>query len=138
MRPTGRREGGMDAAGKEATRAYLMNARKRMKDIYRHMLEELESVRPHTIKVPGRHGGYIRVPCVRNPEWYRDLCGRHQAYRINRRYRRPRTIIRRCDVVSYLKRLIEGDESGEYARRVIEVALEYSEAIRRVRKESST
>jgi hypothetical protein len=39
-----------------------------MREVYRWMLDELLGRRPETVKVPGREGGYIRVPVETNPE----------------------------------------------------------------------
>jgi hypothetical protein len=80
------------------------------------LLEELESSWPETCKVPGRYGGYIRVPVSTNCEWYRRLCRRYLSRR--RRYPKPRTIIKRCHTIIALKRIAAGNQVGVYAERL--------------------
>ena len=92
-----------------------------MNEIYTWMLEELRASYPVTVKVPSQQGGYIRVAVSTNPEWYRELCKRHQGPRTGR-YSRPRTIIRRWLVLKTLNKLIAGDERGVYAKRIKAVA----------------
>jgi len=94
-----------------------------MIDVFSMMAEELESSYPETIKIPGREGGYIRVPVAVNAEWYRVFCGLFTAPR--RRYPKPRTIIRRCDCLRALRRLAEGNQDGVYAERLIEFAQDW-------------
>jgi len=79
------------------------------------MLRELlESSFPETAKVPGRDGGYVRVPVSVNTEWYRQFCARHETLR----GRKMRTIIKRCHTIRALQRIEAGDCKGEYAKRL--------------------
>ncbi len=80
------------------------------------MLEELESGYPETCKVPGREGGYIRVPLSVNCEWYRRFC--RQFMRSRRRYPKFRTIIKRCHTIAALRRIASENEDGVYAERL--------------------
>lgn len=82
------------------------------------MLDELESSGLEVMKVPGRHGGYIRVPVSVNAEWYRHFCRLYGDNRTNRRMRQ-RTMIKRCHTIAALKRLIAGNSSSLYAERLI-------------------
>lgn len=102
-----------------------------------YMKEDLEASRPLTIKVIGRDGGYIRVPVTQNPEWYRALCSAHKRYRLNRKWRRPRTIIKRCNTLKALDRMMDGNFTGVYAERLIEIVREYAAMIRRHRRAAS-
>lgn len=99
-----------------------------MREVYRWMLNELLGRRPETIKVPGRYGGYVRVAVETNPEWYRELCENHKSR--SRRFPKPRTMIRRCDVLRALVLLADGQQPGTlYAERITAVAKKYKEAI---------
>lgn len=91
-----------------------------MQEVYQIMLEELEDARHEVSLVPGHSGKMLRVATCCNPRWYWELCDSYKRPRSG--YPRPRTIIRRIDVMRALQRLIEGDESGEYARRVKAIA----------------
>ena len=91
------------------------------------LLEELESSHSGTIKVPGRNGGYIRVPKSTNAEWYQRLC--RQWERPTKRYPKPRTIIKRCDTIKALGRIIKGDTTGVYAERLLPFIEEATERI---------
>jgi hypothetical protein len=76
--------------------------------------ELLESSFPETAKVPGREGGYIRVPVSVNTEWYRRFCANHERWR----GRKTRTIIKRCHTIAALKRMEAGNFNGVYAERL--------------------
>ncbi len=89
-------------------------------DILKFMLDELRGNRLEVIKVPGRDGGYIRRAITRNCEWYRRLCDNHKKPR--KRYPRPRTIIKRCDTIRTLERMIAGNLGGLYAERLTHIA----------------
>jgi hypothetical protein len=84
------------------------------------MLAELDGGWLHVIKVPGRHGGYIRVVCSHNADWYRDFCRRFEHGRLKRRYRKPRTVIRRCHTRKALEHLVAGKNSTLYSGRLME------------------
>ena len=65
-----------------------------------------------------------RERCIRqvvgtNAQWYRNFCAAHERRR--KRLKRPRTIIKRCDTVSALHRLIDGRYEGEYAQRLMPI-----------------
>ena len=81
------------------------------------MLDELESSYPETMKVPGREGGYVRVPVSVNAEWYRRFCRRYMT--CYRRRPKPRTFIKRCHTIKALGRMLNGDMSTVYAKRLI-------------------
>ena len=104
-----------------------------MREIYQLMFEELQSTRPHTVKIIGRHGNYVRVAMERNPEWYRALCERYKSSRRN--YPKPRTIIRREDVLRTLSRLANCLPcKGVYAERIRDVANDYCNAILAIKR----
>jgi hypothetical protein len=86
------------------------------KQCARLLLEELESGWLEVIKVPGRDGGYVRVPTSVNAEWYQRFCRLYEQGR--RRYPKPRTIIKRCHTIRALGRLVEGGSDGVYAERL--------------------
>lgn len=92
-----------------------------MVEVYRHMLDELESRRLEVCKLPSRQGGYTRVVVETNAEWYQEFCASYTRAR-RTRYRRERTIIKRRDTGNALKRLIAGNISGVYAERLQEMA----------------
>lgn len=97
------------------------------REMYCWMLNELLGRRPHTIKVPGRDGGYVRVAVETNPEWYRDLCQKHMSR--SRRFPKPRTVIRRCHVLRALVLLADGQKAHTtYAERIKSIAREYHAA----------
>ena len=75
------------------------------KDAARELLRELEEGRLCVCKVKTEHG-YVRMPVSQNAEWYQRLCRRHLGSR--RRYRKVRTIIKRCWMVRALRRLLSG------------------------------
>ncbi len=74
----------------------------------------LESSFPETVKVPGREGGYIRIPVSINTEWYRRFCGQYMG--LHRR--KMRTIIKRCHTIRALQRMEAGNSEGVYAERL--------------------
>jgi len=76
--------------------------------------ELLESSFPETIKVPGRHGGYIRVPVSVNAKWYRRFCAMYETPRSGK----MRTFIKRCHTIAALRRIEAGNCSGVYAERL--------------------
>ena len=90
-----------------------------------YLLDDLQAHFPETCKVPGRHGGYIRVPVSVNACWYRRLCSRHKVGR--RRYPKPRTIIKRCHTIKALHRIIAGNTDGVYAERLMPFVEEMQE-----------
>ena len=96
-----------------------------MRGVFAMMLEELQSSYPETVKVPSRHGGYIRVPVSVNADWYRRFCSKFKSSR--RRYPKPRTIIKRRDTIAALERLLSGRDHGIYAERLINFASDFYE-----------
>lgn len=69
--------------------------------------EELRGRRLEVCKVPGRDGeGFVRAVIVTNPEWYSWICEQH--VRPRRRYPRPRTVIRRAELLRILDRMAAG------------------------------
>jgi hypothetical protein len=67
------------------------------------LLDELLSRRLEVVKIPSGDG-YIRVPIITNPEWYSKICKRFLNSR--KRYPKPRTIIRRCNMIAALNNII--------------------------------
>lgn len=100
------------------------------RDAARWLLEELESSRLEVCKVPGREGGYVRVCVSVNAEWYRGFCGDWVRPR-RRRYRRPRTIIKRCHTVRALQRIVGGNPRGVYCERLLPLLVELRARIAR-------
>ncbi len=92
------------------------------------LLAELESGYLEVCKVPSRHGGYIRVPVSVNHEWYRRFCRMFLSR--NRRYPRPRTLIRRCHTIEALRRIAAGNTNGVYAERLMPFITEKAELMR--------
>jgi hypothetical protein len=86
-------------------------------DIVRMMLEELKGSCLEVAKIPGREGGYIRVPVSVNAEWYQRFC--RSYLRTRPRYPKPRTIIRRQHTERALARLLSGCRKGVYVERLI-------------------
>lgn len=96
--------------------------RHKITDVLRRFLDELDSSGLEVIKVPGRDGvGYVRAVCSRNPEWYREFCAWYVRPRRGR-YRRPRTIIKRCWTRKGLLHLLAGNNSTMYSGRLMEYA----------------
>ncbi len=76
--------------------------------------ELLESSFPEAMKVPGRDGGYVRVPISTNTIWYRRFCSQYEKPQPQK----MRTIIKRCHTIRALQRIEAGDFSGVYASRL--------------------
>lgn len=81
----------------------------------KHLLDELDAGRLEVAKIRTENG-YIRVHVSVNAEWYSRFCANHLASR--RRYRKPRTIIRRCHTRRALQELAEGRCHSLYAQRI--------------------
>lgn len=80
------------------------------------MLDELDQLKLTVVKI-----GTLRIVIVPNPDWYSRLCQQFLMPRRNRRWRRPRTIIRRVDVRRTLLALSQGRRgAGTYFDRVLE------------------
>jgi len=94
-----------------------------MTSVFAMMLDELESSYLEVVKIPSQQGGYIRVAVSVNAEWYSWFCKKYTTSR--RRYPKTRTIIRRKNVVSALRRLMRGDDRGVYAERLIAFAQDW-------------
>jgi hypothetical protein len=83
------------------------------------MLEELRSLKLEVCKIQ-TDSGYIRCVVCPNPKWYSGLCQQWTKLRGNRKWRRPRTIIKRVDTLKALKRIASnGLDSTEYSRRLL-------------------
>ncbi len=89
-----------------------------MRDVFAMMAEELEGSYLEVVKIPGRYGGYIRVPVSVNAEWYRVFCKQYLSTR--RRFPRPRTLIKRRDTLTALGRLHSGNFRGVCAERLLD------------------
>lgn len=88
------------------------------------MLAELDGQKLEVMKLRTNdsRGGYVRAVICPNPEWYSRLCEQFLAARFSRRWRRPRTQIRRQDVRRTLASLSQGVRgSGVYFDRVLEI-----------------
>jgi hypothetical protein len=106
-----------------------------MKDKAAEMLTEIEAFRHSVVLVDApepRHAGHkIRVAESTSPAWYSRLCSEHQSLRGRgpKRYKRPRTYIKRDLVVAELERIattgrpsggVYGDRVGRLVRSAIE------------------
>ena len=91
---------------------------KTIKDIAIFMRDELDAGWLEVCKVPGRDGGYIRVCCSVNAEWYSVFCRRY--LRCSRKFSKPRTLIKRCHTRHALERIASGHRRGVYVERLLE------------------
>lgn len=95
------------------------------------MLEELQALKLEVCKVP-TDSGYVRCVVCPNPHWYSKLCQQWEQLRKNRRWRRPRTIIKRVDTLKALRRIAaNGLDSTQYSQRLapfIRRRIEHDEA----------
>ncbi len=100
------------------------------------LLEELEAMKLTVIVVPdGRensHRGVRAVVCP-NPEWYSQLCQSHLALRRNRRWKRPRTIIKRCNTLRALRVIVDSGINRKfiYHQRLLSVIQSHAHTHRR-------
>ncbi len=93
------------------------------------MLAELEAHQLHVCLAPlnpkmrgYNEGGCKRVLTDRNPNWYRDFCGRHASSRGIRRGKFD-TRIRRQSTLSVLSRIAAGKKSwSKYAEELLAIA----------------
>ncbi len=83
-----------------------------------YMLDELEAGWLEVAKVESQQGGYIRVCMSVNCEWYSRFCRAHEGFRRTRRWKKARTIIKRCHTIRALKRIIAGEMDSVYAERL--------------------
>ena len=91
------------------------------------MLSELRSMKLEVCKLE-TDGNAIRVVVCPNPDWYSRLCEQHKAMRLNRRWKRPRTIIRRVQVTRTLERIIAGHAPrGLHGERLMDAIKFYRE-----------
>lgn len=90
-----------------------------IRELAAQLHEELDASRLVVLK--WRSGdGWVRGPVSQNPPWYQQLCGQYLGRR--RRYPKPRTIIRRVDVLRVLKRISLGITCrGLYYERLMDV-----------------
>jgi hypothetical protein len=99
------------------------------------LLEDLDAGWLEVRKVPNGHGGYVRVPVSVNAAWYRHFCSRHLT--TQRRYPKPRTLIRRQHTRAALKRIGRGDSRGVYADRLVRFMHDWKVPKRRRKRESN-
>lgn len=89
------------------------------------MLFELENSYFEVVLIPAperRHSGHqVRALQSANPAWYSRFAAQHVNCRgIGRkRMKRPRTFIKKSDTIRALQRLLDGDENGVYAQRLL-------------------
>lgn len=75
-----------------------------------HMAAELAAQKLTVIAIPdGRENSHrgVRCVCCPNPDWYSRLCQQHLKMRLNRKWRRPRTVIRRIDTLKALYQIAQ-------------------------------
>lgn len=94
-----------------------------------YMLREMAEQKLAVGTAPAPHGdNRIRVAININPWWYSRLCEAHKNIRTNGRWKRPRTFIKRVDVVRTLRRIVSqetvGDLYGERLRGAIAAFIE--------------
>jgi len=89
----------------------------------KELLAELDAGWLEVCKVPGREGGYVRLVCEVNCQWYRDLCATYPSPRC-RRWRKPRTVIKRCHTRAALASLARGRACGPVYRDRLDPYLE--------------
>lgn len=94
------------------------------------MLEELTASRLHVVKIRTDRG-FVRVPVSSNAEWYRSFCRQYKSARRNKRYKKPRTIIKRCDTITHLMKIMRCDQRrlGLYHERLLQAIEDYSKQI---------
>lgn len=85
----------------------------------------LEFLKGSRLEVGVNRENCTRVVISQNTKWYQDFCACYTScswiYRNGkktRRKKRVRTFIKRCDTISALKRMVNGNYSGEYAERL--------------------
>lgn len=104
--------------------------------VYEYMLDLFLQHRLTVVKVPGRHGGYVRIAVEQNADWYKRLCESHM--RTRKRYRKSRTIIRRQHVVATLEKLASGiTVRGVYAERIKSAHADLMEHVTRIIADST-
>ena len=91
------------------------------------MAAEFAAQKLEVCKLP-TDGGYIRVVVCPSPVWYQKLCRKHEFQR-RRRYKKARTIIKRCDTLRTLQRIAAGiaNTSTAYYSRIIPYVLQWIE-----------
>ena len=90
-----------------------------VRQMARHLLSELDAGWLEVIKVPWRDG-YKRALMSENTEWYREFCRQFEFCRKSRRYRKPRTIIKRCWTRTALLHLADGQNGTLYSGRLLD------------------
>lgn len=89
------------------------------------MLFELENSHFEVVLIPAperRHSGHqVRALQSANPEWYSRFASQYVNCRGVglKRMKRPRTYIDKRATVKALERMLEGDEKGIYAERLL-------------------
>jgi predicted Rdx family selenoprotein len=89
----------------------------------KELLSELDAGWLEVCKVPGREGGYVRIVCGVSCQWYRRLCASYPSPRC-RRWRKPRTLIKRCHTRTSLLKLAAGQDCGPVYRERLEPYLQ--------------
>ena len=100
----------------------IMLTDQQIKDKAQEMLEELEANRLEVFLIPDCYDktrNSRRVAISKNAEWYQEFCFEYPS---KRRIRKGKfdTIIRRDATINGLNRVIAGDRSTIYARRLID------------------
>lgn len=82
------------------------------------MLDELRSNRLTVVKTPD----YKRKAVECNARWYSDFCKSYERLR-RRRWRKARTIIKRCHTIATLEKIIRGtaNPSSVYTQRIMDL-----------------
>lgn len=83
------------------------------------LLEELLQLKLQVCKIQTDRG-YVRVVVCPNPRWYSKLCRQFEVRRRNRRWKRPRTLIKRVDTIAALRRFLTyGMDDTVYVQRLM-------------------
>jgi hypothetical protein len=80
---------------------------------------ELETTHFEVVLIPSQDdpGRMLRAVAEANPEWYREFCAAHTRVKPGRR--RAQTFISKKRTLTALERLLEGDMTSLYARRLL-------------------
>lgn len=94
-----------------------MNITKRIQRCAEQFLAELDASWLEVCKIR-KEDCWVRVAICRNTDWYRCFC--RTFMRARRRYRKPRTIIKRGLVRNALLHILDGRCETIYAGRLVE------------------
>jgi hypothetical protein len=103
------------------------------KQAVEEMLRDLENFGLEVIAIPTEPSGKgKRLTVCQNPDWYQDLCAAYPSTRNQTRPWRPRTRMKRCQVIDALKRIQSGDlqPDFEYHRRLMPYITEIAKQIK--------